>query len=157
MPICTACGTDVEKYANGKKCRTCYNAYMADYMLKRYHRRRAEAIVELGGACTRCGSTDRLEFDHIEREFKAGEVAKWLTQGEEKYKAELLKCQLLCRSCHEFKTSGEFSVGHGGGKTGVRNCYCELCKPLKYAYMVEWRERKRSNGPVAQSGRASDS
>lgn len=148
MVTCRVCETEVEKYANGRKCRTCYNAYMAGYMLERYHRRRREAIEALGGRCAQCDSEEELEFDHRERGFKTGEVAKLLSQGEVRYLKELLKCQLLCRPCHIRKTSSESTVGHGGGATGVRNCYCERCKPLKLAYVREWRWKKRASTSI---------
>lgn len=143
MLICSACGVSVETFAKGKRCRTCYNAYMAEYILKRYHRRRTEAVAELGGVCVQCGSTDRLEFDHRDRKSKSGSIDKWFTQGEAKYREELRKCQLLCIHCHRKKTVAESSVGHGGGLTGMKNCYCEKCKPLKQQYA---RERRRNKG-----------
>lgn len=143
MLTCIKCGTGVEKYAKGKQCRECYNAYMATYMLERYHRRRAKAVELLGGKCVRCGATEELEFDHIERGLKSGEVAKWFTQGEAKLKAELVKCQLLCRPCHIEKTRSEMTVGHGGGVSGIAGCKCELCK-LKYnEYMRNWKRERR--------------
>ena len=120
------------------------NAYMAKYMLERYHRRRLQAIGAMGGRCAKCGSVDSLEFDHIDRAFKRGEIAKWLTQGEQKYLKELERCQLLCKPCHREKTNNEISVGHGGGLTGKRNCYCDLCRPLKLEYMRNRRELRAS-------------
>lgn len=117
-------------------------------MVARYHKRRAKAIEAMGGKCVRCGSEDRLEFDHIERSLKAGEIARWLSRGEQRYLRELEKCQLLCRACHIEKSRGESSVGHGGGKTGIRNCYCEKCKPLKLAYMREWKRKQRQENGI---------
>lgn len=36
-------------------------------MKERYYRIRAEIIKTLGGKCVRCGTTDNLEFDHIDK------------------------------------------------------------------------------------------
>lgn len=144
MPLCAVCSTEVDEYANGKKCRSCYNEYMAEYMLNRYHKRRTEALERLGGRCAECGSTDDLEFDHIDRTLKSGYISKMFSQSEKRYKDELEKCQLLCSGCHQRKTISENTVGHGGGLTGIRNCYCDECKPLKKSYMKDWREKNKS-------------
>jgi 5-methylcytosine-specific restriction endonuclease McrA len=48
-----------------KKDKASYNAYMNKYMKERYERRRSEAVASLGGKCVVCGTTDRLELDHI--------------------------------------------------------------------------------------------
>lgn len=45
-----------------RKSKEEYNAYMRKYMLERYYRRKAEAIIALGGKCVKCGSTDNLEL-----------------------------------------------------------------------------------------------
>lgn len=144
MLICRNCNTEVEYYANGKLCQSCYNTYMAFYMLARYHRRREEAIEQLGGKCTACGSTEDLEFDHIDPKTKTGDTGKLFNQGEKRLQAELLKCHLLCKKCHAAKTAQQKSVAHGGGKTGKKNCCCELCKPLKLAYARDWQAARRA-------------
>ena len=45
-----------------KRNREEYNAYMRDYMLRRYHQRREAALIQLGARCVRCGSTEKLEM-----------------------------------------------------------------------------------------------
>ena len=143
MLECRVCAKQVEKFANGKKCRECYNAYMAKYMLKRYRERRAHAIDALGGKCARCGSQDQLELDHVDRSTKRGDLGKLFTQGEARYLNELAKCQLLCSACHIEKTRSEISVEHGGGLSGKRNCKCAPCRIKKNEYMREWKRTKR--------------
>jgi 5-methylcytosine-specific restriction endonuclease McrA len=117
-----------------------YNAYMRDYQKARYYRRRLEAIASLGGKCVACGQTEDLEFDHINPLDKTYNVARILTGGsEQKVQAELQKCQLLCKECHDKKTyavgGDQKTVGHGGGNSGKRNCECEPCKLKKAEYM----------------------
>lgn len=121
--------------------------YMRKYMLERYHRRRNEAISKLGGKCVDCGSSSELEFDHIESDTKSFSVAKaFAGMAESKLWEEIDKCVLRCKSCHTEKTNSvgdnpNRRVQHGGGLTGKRNCFCDLCKPLKQEYNKNRRKR----------------
>lgn len=111
------------------------NEYMREYMLCRYHERRAEAIALLGGKCVECGTTENLQFDHIDPKLKTMSVSKLWSVSKERYLKEIQLCQLLCKTHHIEKTRRERSVEHGQGLTGKRNCRCELCRPLKNAYV----------------------
>lgn len=145
MKTCYVCKE--EPVVNSGKCRACYNAYMLTYTTARYHRRRKEAIEKLGGTCTACGANENLEFDHKDPADKALDISKVLTHSWAKIDAELAKCQLLCNSCHIEKSYREGdleSVEHGGGITGKRNCRCELCGPLKNAYMREFKKAAKA-------------
>ena len=64
-------------------------------------RRRAEWLKKKGG-CVKCGSTKNLEVDHKSPAHKVDSHI-WSWSGE-RLKAELAKCQVLCRSCHLKKT-----------------------------------------------------
>lgn len=120
-----------------------YNAYMREYQKRRYQLRRAMFIEEMGGKCALCSSTESLEFDHIDPSTKSFNVGDRLSnRNEESVRQELQKCQLLCSPCHKEKSRSSASFGHGGGKTGVRNCRCALCAPLKNAYMRELKRRR---------------
>lgn len=124
----------------GLKDKDAYNAYMRQYMLARYHQRRREAIVLLGGKCIDCGHTDDLEFDHvIPKEIDIGKV--W-SYNKDRFIAELNKCVLRCSSCHKRK-SRKYDwniVEHGGGVSGKNRCKCELCRKRKAEYMRNWRK-----------------
>jgi len=126
------------------KNREQYNEYMRKYMLERYYRRRAAAIEQLGGKCIDCGNTESLEFDHAIARDKVLDLGKAFSGwSDARIQAELKKCVLRCAPCHREKSylHGDISsVPHGGGKSGRRHCYCELCAPLKRAYA---RDRKR--------------
>lgn len=139
MVICRICKTEVEKYANGTRCRNCYNSYMTDYMVRRYHARRIEAIKLLGGKCAVCNTTEKLELDHIDRTAKTFDIGKLFSRGKARYLKELELCQLLCYDCHKEKTFEDagYSEEHGKGLTGKRNCRCALCGPLKKRYMQD--------------------
>lgn len=109
-----------------------YNAYMREYRRKRHKAERDKAIIRLGGKCVECGSTESLEFDHIDRNSKNFEIGVMFSQSKAKVEVELAKCQLLCRVHHEEKTLRESGLQpwrHGtitGYKT--KRCRCRLCK-----------------------------
>lgn len=111
-----------------------YNAYMRVYILKRYHDRRAAAIVSLGGVCVECGATEELEIDHIDPATKTMSISKMWSVSKARYEAELELCQLLCKPHHIEKTSRENSVEHGGGVSGKKNCPCEPCRAKNREY-----------------------
>lgn len=121
------------------------NAYMATYMRRRYHQRRALAISLLGGSCANCGTTDRLEIDHIDRTAKKLDLAGLWSVAELRYMGELAKCQLLCHDCHKAKSSAERSVEHGGGVSGKRNCPCEPCRTRKREYQRAYQASRRAS------------
>lgn len=140
--MCSVCKVK-EKVQRGK-CGDCYREYMRNYVRERYHRLRKEWLDKLGGECVRCGSTEDLNFDHINAEEKTYSIAKILsTHSKQKVEKEMAKCQILCEFCHIIKSAEEgdiYTVEHGGGLTGKKNCRCELCGPLKNAYYKEYRK-----------------
>lgn len=81
-----------------------YNAYMREYVLARYHRRRLEWVEVKGGRCVQCGATDNLEFDHIDAATKSATISKLWSMNDEIIEAELEKCQLLCHDHHMEKS-----------------------------------------------------
>jgi 5-methylcytosine-specific restriction endonuclease McrA len=78
--------------------------YHNQYNLQRYYKKRKEYIDFLGGKCVKCNSTENLQFDHIDSKTKLYAIGDKITYPKEKIMDELKKCQLLCRSCHIFKT-----------------------------------------------------
>lgn len=120
--------------ANGTKCRDCYNAYMREYNLARYHRIRTESIAALGGECVDCDATEDLEFDHLDRYEKSFDVGRLLNYSKLRRDEELKKCVLRCGGCHRAKTKAmkdHKGVPHGEGIVGKRQCQCGSCSPLK--------------------------
>ena len=118
------------------------NEYMNDYMKRRYRQRRELAIQTLGGECVVCGSNDDLEIDHIEREGVPHnkKFSKFWNMALFQFMKELEKCQLLCSYHHLEKTKDDLGVIHGGGVSGKKNCRCELCGPLKNAYLKRYQQ-----------------
>jgi 5-methylcytosine-specific restriction endonuclease McrA len=75
-------------------------AYMRGYIRERRRWRRQRLIEMLGGECVRCGTTDDLEFDHIDPSTKLFAVGSDMSRAWAKLVEEALKTQLLCRPCH---------------------------------------------------------
>jgi 5-methylcytosine-specific restriction endonuclease McrA len=87
-----------------------YKEHREDQIMRmREHRkrRRLEHIKYLGGKCVKCGITERLEFDHINKESKEFSIGSRVAMKTNKLKEELDKCQLLCYDCHLEKTLSE--------------------------------------------------
>ncbi len=102
-----------------------HNAYMAEYMLKRYHTKRDAAKEQFGNICSSCGSSEQLEFDHINPEEKSFNISRMWSFSDSIIQAELEKCQLLCRECHKQKHASSFPCG-----TAQRywvGCKCSPC------------------------------
>ncbi len=139
---------------SGLRNRDAYNAYMRVYIGERYHKRRKDAIEKLGGKCVKCGSTENLEFDHIDRGLKTASIGKIWTYKVERFWEEIAKCQLLCKSCHEDKSIVDLGFtkakGNHGTISSYRYCRCDLCRRAHNDYVNEWKRKKKlevsSNG-----------
>jgi 5-methylcytosine-specific restriction endonuclease McrA len=70
-----------------------------DNCVKRRRKTLNEAKEHLGGKCVECGTTERLEFDHINPADRTDAITNIM--GKEALYEELTKCQLLCHSCHK--------------------------------------------------------
>ena len=106
-----------------RKNKKAYNEYLRVYMIRRYHERKAWAIERLGGCCVSCGSTEKLEFDHIDASKKSLQLGRVLhTVSRTRFEAELDMCQLLCRGCHITKSLREGDLMRGD--MGLRTCAC---------------------------------
>jgi 5-methylcytosine-specific restriction endonuclease McrA len=93
--------------------------------------RRAEAVAAFGGCCVRCGSTEVLQFDHIDPATKT--THRIWAMSKARREAELAKCQLLCAACHREKTKPELRAMIAS-REKVRSPHGE-------AEYQEWRKR----------------
>jgi hypothetical protein len=119
--------------------------YLADpqgYHRDYYHKRRQAIYDHLGGKCVRCGATERLQVDHIDRAQKTMEISDNMSLKRGDVLAELAKCQLLCKPCHERKTGDEMTGFTHGTTTGWMRykCPCSPCQEHKAA----WRETRNA-------------
>lgn len=119
-----------------------------DYKAEWRKNMRARAIALLGGKCSECGSTERLEFDHIDAATKVQDVSAMIRDGAswERIVEELAKCQLLCKphNLAKAKAKGETAGGrnkvlepeHGTQVMYAQpiSCRCELCREWKRQY-----------------------
>ena len=66
-----------------------------------------EAKEKLGGKCIWCETTENLQFDHIDDSIKEYNVANAVRNTRKVFWDEVGKCQLLCVSCHNKKTTAQ--------------------------------------------------
>jgi hypothetical protein len=124
-------------------------------MQEYYRERRRQAIEYLGGKCVKCGSTDDLQFDHVDPKTKAVEISK-STLKKEVFWAEVKKCQLLCGKCHSEKSvvdvGNKPARSFHGTLSTYRYCKCEACKKAHSDYCRDYNKahpRKKSNTAVS--------
>ena len=65
---------------------------------KKLHKQKC--LERLGSKCVRCGTTEKLEFDHIDKSTKEYQITSRLSCSLERLFEEVDKCQLLCNGCH---------------------------------------------------------
>lgn len=118
------------------------NKFGADYHREYYKKRKQKVIDYLGGKCVKCGTTERLEVDHIDPKQKSFHINKRLSLNQ--IKDELAKCQLLCTPCHRAKTSEENKgFTHGTIYSWMRKrCKCDVCNAAKRIW-YDARNKKR--------------
>jgi hypothetical protein len=130
------------------------NDWRREYDRERYRKRLDKCIEYLGGKCAVCGSTENLQFDHIDPKTKSFTIAtKWKLPFE-KLKPELGLCQLLCWPHHIEKTMREGSSGviRTHTSTWCAQSGCQLVECVerydqwKEAYNAQRRERRRQAG-----------
>lgn len=124
---------------------TLTSAQNATYQAARQKRLRDEWLVA-NGPCKRCGSSEHMEVDHIDPATKTSHrIWSW---SKERREAELKKCQVLCRACHEKKSAGEKSIDIPHGTvSGYRyfRCRCDDCRAAHNAKATQERAAKRGD------------
>lgn len=115
------------------------------YDRERYERSKAKLTELLGGKCVKCGTTEDLQFDHVDRDLKEFAITGRWNRSQEELQEELDKCQLLCKMHHLEKTQAEIGVGHGGGVAGRRRCKCGPCRQRKAEYNRNYRKRSKTS------------
>lgn len=128
-----------------------------DYHRNYYYKRRAALIAYLGDSCVWCGTKDDLQFDHIDPDLKSFDISSNMTANNPAVRAELDKCQLLCRGCHLEKTRQEhLEIGFRHGHMYAwmkRGCRCELCVAAREEYNAKRRADRRSSAKRGVYGR----
>jgi hypothetical protein len=132
-------------------------AYMRKYIKARKQRRKAKLIEMLGGKCVRCGTTEDLEFDHIDPSAKRFNVCSDLTRAWDVLVEEAMKCQLLCKEDHIAKGAEDRpEVPHGLYRYEYYRCRCEVCRAANSIVSARKRElypkRKKSRAKSPAPG-----
>lgn len=129
-------------------------AYQRDYNKVWKAARRNRLIEMLGGKCARCGTTENLEFDHIDPSAKVFGVCAGLSKAWDVLVEEAAKCQLLCKPCHVAKGAEDRpELAHGTYYVyWYWNCRCDLCKAANAAksatLAAKKHQRMRANAPA---------
>lgn len=117
--------------------RAAKRAYQREWVA----RRRAEFMQDK--ACAWCSSTDRLELHHADPNKKVHH-AIW-SWGTARREAEIAKCIVICRACHERahaearRVEAELRHPCGTVQAYKRGCRCMACRRGNRDYQ---RERK---------------
>jgi|SRR6516164_3517982 hypothetical protein len=119
----------------------------SEYDRGRYQAAKQQLIELLGGKCQVCGTTEDLQFDHVDPELKSFTITGRWNRSQEELQAELDKCQLLCGPHHREKTKADGRLGGGWNKLpedafrcGMartylkRKCRCGPCKKAHSLY-----------------------
>lgn len=116
-----------------------------EYQAQWARRRRDDWIASRGGVCEKCGSSDRLEVDHIDPKTKLMNPREVWNRRDEVRLAELAKCQVLCHECHKAKSLAERPRADHGNTYYVRyRCRCDICRADHAAQSRAWRARRAS-------------
>lgn len=112
--------------------------------------RRIFYIDLMGGCCVKCGTTDQLEVDHIDPSTKSMNPTRLWSRTHEIIMEELSKCQLLCKKCHQEKTSAERianrDLQHGEyGMYKWYKCRCQPCRDANSARVRLQRANKKAS------------
>ena len=100
-----------------------------------YYRRKEMLLDILGRECASCGSTDDIQFDHIDPTAKELDILAHWSASMDRLLPEIAKCQPLCIECHLVKTIDQQNLTHGWGpyRHGTsrmyhhHRCRCGLC------------------------------
>jgi hypothetical protein len=97
----------------------------------------------LGGKCARCGTTENLEFDHIDPSTKVFAISAELSRAWAALVQEASKCQLLCKPCHVAKGEDRPELKHGTYYVyWYWTCRCDPCKAANASKSADLRAKK---------------
>ncbi len=100
-------------------------------------RERRDAWIRENGPCIDCGSSDRLEVDHIDPEQKISHrVWSW---SKKRRDDELKKCVVRCKKHHQVKTmlDQHGPRWHGTSRMYSTGCRCTNCSKAIWQYMCD--------------------
>lgn len=114
-----------------------------EYQRKWMAHRRSEWI-QANGPCIDCGAWEKLEIHHKDPRQKVMH-ALWSYRAERR-KAELKKCEVVCRACHgkktrEYRRATRILI-HGTVSAYENGCKCEICRMFYAGYRKSFPSRQ---------------
>jgi len=93
-----------QKYRDNPKYRITKRYSRTEYLWALRYAKKLKGVRLLGGECVECGEDNffKLDFHHPNSD-KESEIGDIRAQSWSKIKKEVVKCQLLCRNCHQIK------------------------------------------------------
>lgn len=123
--------------------------YLRTYQNRWMARRRAEFLA--GKGCAFCGSSERLEVDHIDPAQKTEhKIWSW---SDERRAAELAKCRILCHDCHVKRHADDRRkpLVHGTANAyAKKRCRCAECRAWNAARVTR---RRAALAPTPEAAR----
>lgn len=107
---------------------------------KRIWEERRETWFAEHPACFQCGSSEQLRIHWNGDGPKPRRSMLEAFRLKEPRRSEILAdCVAICRKCW---LPTQLRNEHGGGRTGISGCRCDLCLPLRQAVAREWNQRQ---------------
>ena len=110
--------------------------------MERYYRRKEVLLDALGRECAHCGSTDNIQFDHIDPETKSWDILTEWSKALRLQLEEVKKCQPLCKDCHKIKSDEYQTRSCVDNKFAKRGCDCDLCGDRRIREVRDWQRGK---------------
>ena len=96
---------DIERRRQYHRDYHAQNPHYARNSQERKRQRNRDIIAEhCGESCCKCGSTENLEYDHINPSLKESKQS-FLSIGKESLLRQIDNIQVLCRKCHTTKSN----------------------------------------------------
>jgi len=122
-----------------------YKEYMKIYTLRRYHEKRKNAVILLGGKCVDCGYKHDLKMHHKNLKNRTMTHKKMWSSSQVVFLKELEKFYLLCKLCSKEKSKKDISnvkgLTHGAYHAYYRKkCRCDECEEFHLDYLLMRKE-----------------
>ncbi len=118
---------------------------------RRYAREKDRCVSYLGGKCCQCGSVEKLEIHHKDKEQKSFNPLSESDMSWQRRLEELNKCELLCMWCHK-AAHGRVAKHGSAGMYRHHGCRCEVC--LEYNRAESRKKRARGGDDLRKKSAA---
>ena len=120
----------------------CKDRFKRNEYSKKWIRKRRTMFFE-NKYCVKCGSVKNLELDHVDPTKKTShKIWSW---SKERFNSEIVKCQILCESCHKEKTKLWYFNQRQHGRTWYHyGCRCSICFKAQQKHNAQRNKNKPS-------------